>query len=159
MSDNQDGRRARAAYRAGDFPPPPEPLPVPVLDSHTHLDIMLAERGHNGPSSVPEAVATAHAVGVDRLVQAGVDVESSKWSANLADAEPAVLATVALHPNEAPRLADLDAALHEIERLAAAGRVRAVGETGLDYFRTGESGRKAQHESFRAHIAMAKRYG
>jgi TatD DNase family protein len=159
MSDNKDGRRARASYRAGDFPPPPEPLPVPVLDSHTHLDITLAEGGHNGPGSVPDAISAARAVGVDRLVQVGVDVESSRWSVHVADAEPAVLATVALHPNEAPRLADLDAALREVERLAVADRVRAVGETGLDYFRTGEDGRKAQHESFRAHIAIAKRYG
>jgi TatD DNase family protein len=64
-----------------------------------------------------------------------------------------------VHPNEAPRLSDLDGALGQIERLAATERVRAIGETGLDYFRTGEDGRKAQHESFRAHIAIAKRYG
>jgi TatD DNase family protein len=89
----------------------------------------------------------------------GVDVASSAWGAALADTEPAILATVAVHPNEAPRLSDLDTALREIERLAALDRVRAVGETGLDYFRTGEDGRKAQHESFRAQIAIAKRYG
>jgi TatD DNase family protein len=158
MTDNTDARRARSDRR-GEYPPPPEPLPVPVLDSHTHLDITLAEGGHNGPSSVPDAIAAARAVGVDRLVQVGVDVDSSVWSAELAGTEPAVLATVALHPNEAPRLSDLDGALRQIERLAATERVRAIGETGLDYFRTGEDGRKAQHESFRAHIAIAKRYG
>ena len=70
-----------------------------------------------------------------------------------------MLATVALHPNEAPRLADLDEALREIEALAAHERVRGIGETGMDYFRTGEEGRAAQEESFRAHIAIAKRYG
>jgi TatD DNase family protein len=48
----------------------------------------------------------------------------------------------------------------EIESLAAGSRrVRAVGETGLDYFRTGEDGRAAQHESFRRHIDLAKRLG
>jgi TatD DNase family protein len=66
---------------------------------------------------------------------------------------------VALHPNEAPRLADLDAALREIEALAAQDRVRGVGETGMDFYRTGDEGRAAQEESFRAHIAIAKRYG
>ena len=70
-----------------------------------------------------------------------------------------MLATVALHPNEAPRLADLDEALREIEALAARDRVRGVGETGMDFFRTGDEGRAAQEESFRAHIAIAKRYG
>jgi TatD DNase family protein len=71
----------------------------------------------------------------------------------------AVVATVAVHPNEAPRLADLDAALREIEALAALDRVRGVGETGLDTFRTGQDGRAAQEASFRAHIGIAQRYG
>src|SRR5262249_11700662 len=87
------------------------------------------------------------------------DVESSRWGVDVAERHDEVLATVALHPNDAPRLPDLDGALREIERLAAHPRVRGVGETGLGYFRTDESGRKAQHESFRAHIAIAKRYG
>lgn len=83
---------------------------------------------------------------------------SSRWGAELAARHPAVLAAVALHPNEAPRLSDLDAALREIEALAAEPRVRGVGETGLDTFRTGDEGRAAQEHSFRAHIAIAKRY-
>ena len=138
-------------------------------DSHTHLDLTLAERGTGaeeangdaagGPASVAAAVAMATAAGVDRIVQIGVDVPSSRWAATVAAGHPAVLAAVALHPNEAPRLADLDAALAEIEALAGQERVRAIGETGLDYFRTDEAGRPAQHESFRAHIDLAKRSG
>src|SRR5262249_27478106 len=72
---------------------------------------------------------------------------------------PAIVATVAVHPNEAPRVPDLDGALREVESLAADPRVRGVGETGLDTFRTGDDGRAAQEASFRAHIAIAKRYG
>jgi TatD DNase family protein len=129
---------------------------VPVLDSHVHLDIV----GSDGTGwSVAEQIAAARAAGVDRLVQVGVDVASSTWSAELAAAEPAIVATVALHPNEAPRLADLDAALATISALAEQPRVRAIGETGLDYFRTGEAGLKAQEHSFRAHIEIAKRTG
>ena len=141
--------------RTGGFPPAPEPLPVPVFDSHTHLDITLQE----GLASIEAGLELSTAAGVDRLVQVGVDVESSRWSVEVAAAHPAIVATVSLHPNDAPRRPDLGAALREIEELAADPRVRGIGETGLDYFRTGDEGRKAQQESFRAHIAMAKQFG
>jgi len=141
--------------RSGDAPPAPEPLAVPVPDSHTHLDL---QDGCDTPQGVATALAAAKAVGVDRVVQIGIDVPSSRWAAEVADRHPEVVATVALHPNEAPRLADLDGALAEIDKLAAADRVRGVGETGLDYFRTGEAGRDAQQKSFRAHIDIAKRH-
>lgn len=118
------------------LPPAPEPLAVPVLDSHTHLDIVGGD-----PAAQIDA---ATAVGVDRLVQVGVDVASSRWAVALAQKHPSVLATVAIHPNDAPRLPDLDAALREIETMAAEPRVRGIGETGLDTFRTGPEGRAAQ---------------
>lgn len=133
------------------LPPAPEPLAVPVLDSHTHLDIVGGD-----PAVEIDAAAAA---GVDRLVQVGVDVPSSRWAVALAQKYPSVVATVAIHPNDAPRLPDLDAALREIEAMAAESRVRGVGETGLDTFRTGPEGRAAQEASFRAHIAIAKRHG
>ncbi|SFD33519.1 TatD DNase family protein [Micromonospora sediminimaris] len=163
MSESTESRSQRAARRAGEFPPVPEPLPRPVLDSHTHLDITVSEAGVPGGGDpadpVAAAIDVAAAVGVDRLVQVGVDVASSRWGAEVAGSYPVVLATVALHPNEAPRLADLDGALREIEALAGQERVRGVGETGMDRYRTGDEGRAAQEESFRAHIAIAKRYG
>ena len=88
-------------------------------------------------------------------------VMSSVCSATeAAAAYPAVLGGVALHPNEAPRLADrdeLDAAFDEIARLAEHPRVRVVGETGLDRYRTGPEGAAVQEESFRRHIDLAKR--
>lgn len=128
----------------------PDPLRVPVADSHTHLDMQNA--------SVEDALAAAAAVGVPTVVQVGCDLERSRWAAEVAAAQPSVHATVALHPNEAPRLAgELGDALAEIERLAALPQVVAVGETGLDYFRTGEDGVAAQQRSFREHIAIAKR--
>jgi TatD DNase family protein len=148
---NSRSRDERGTGRRGEAPPPPEPLPVSVLDAHTHLDIVGGD---------PTAqIAAARAVRVDRLVQVGVDVASSRWGAVLAESHHSVLATVAVHPNEAPRLDDLDGALREIENLAAQPRVRGVGETGLDQFRTGPDGRTAQEASFRAHIAIAKRFG
>jgi TatD DNase family protein len=137
--------------RQGEPPPAPEPLAVAVLDSHTHLDIV-------GGDPV-EQIAAATAAGVDRVVQVGVDVESSRWGVALADSNRAVVATVAVHPNEAPRLSNLDEALRAIESLAGLARVRGIGETGLDQFRTGPDGRTVQEHSFRAHIAIAKRFG
>ena len=157
-------RQQTTRRRDGEAPPAPPALAVPVLDSHTHLDIIVQELGApdgSGPSAA-DAIAAAAAVGVTRLVQVGVDVGSSRWSAELAEREPGVLATVALHPNEAPRLHEagrLDEALREIEALAGRERVRALGETGLDTYRTGEAGRAAQEDSFRAHIAIAKATG
>ena len=135
----------------------PEPLPAPVVDNHCHLDIA---RGDEEALPVTEALALAASVGVPRVVQIGCDLEGAAWAVETAAAHDAVVAGVALHPNEAPRLAAegrLDDALAEIERLArSSDRVRAVGETGLDHFRTGEDGRAAQVESFRAHIELAR---
>ena len=95
------------------------------------------------------------------VVQAGGDIESSRWSAWAAASHPRVLAAVAIHPNEAPAYAErgmLDEAIAVIDELAAQPRVRAIGETGLDFFRTGEEGLPAQYESFEAHIALAKKH-
>ncbi|GAA1684709.1 TatD family hydrolase [Glycomyces endophyticus] len=146
--------------------PAPEPLPFPVADSHTHLDLVdTFGADEELPVPAPDApevrarLDEAEAAGVARVVQVGTDVASSRWAAGLAAADPRVLAAAALHPNDAPRLADLDAALAEIDALAALPRTAALGETGLDYFRTDEGGRAAQQRSFRAHIAIAKERG
>jgi TatD DNase family protein len=96
------------------------------------------------------------------VVQVGTDLETSRWGADLADRDPRVLAAVAIHPNEAPKLAErgvLDEHLEGIAELAARARVRAVGETGLDYVRTDETGRAPQKQSFEAHIDIAKANG
>ena len=141
-----------------DRPGLPEALPHPVVDNHCHLD--LARALHEPALPVSEALDLAGSVGVTRLVQIGCDLEGARWAVETAEAHDAVVAGVALHPNEAPRLAGegrLDEALAEIESLArGSDRVRAVGETGLDYYRTGDEGRAAQFESFRAHVELAK---
>jgi TatD DNase family protein len=145
-------QRTRNGPRDGTPPPAPEPLAVDVLDAHCHLDIMGAD--------VDTALAEAAAVGVGTVVQVGVDLPSSRWSAELAARYPQVHAAVALHPNEAGLGAATDEALREVEALAALPHVVAVGETGLDHFRTeGADGHRLQEEAFRAHIAIAKRTG
>jgi TatD DNase family protein len=140
-----------------ELPPMPEPLSVPVVDSHCHLDI---EDG-DASLSTEEAIAWAAEAGIDRIVQVGVDVPSSVWSADAAERFPNVLAAVAIHPNEAPRIAaefgraELDRQIAEIAALAKRPRVRAIGETGLDFFRTEAAGIADQEYSFRRHIEIA----
>ncbi len=129
-------------------PPAPDPLAVEVLDSHCHLDLMGGD--------VTAALAEAKAVGIGTVIQVGVDLPSSRWGADLAAEHDDVWAAVALHPNEAGSGAATDEALREIERLAALPQVKAVGETGLDHYRTGPDGHARQEASFRAHIAIAK---
>jgi len=140
-------------------PPLPEPLPHPVVDNHCHLDMA---RDDAEPTPLEQVLKESAAVGVPRVVHIGCDLPGARWAVDAATRHDALVAGVALHANEAPRLAaagELDAALDEIETLVVSSeRVRAVGETGLDYFRTGDDGRAAQHASFRAHIAMAKRH-
>ncbi len=143
-------------------PPAPEPLPVPVVDDHTHLDIVGTLRDGEPVDSltVPDLLAMATDVGVTRAVQIGCDLPSSRWTVEAVDRYPQLLGGVALHPNEAPLLAargELDAAMAELETLARHPRIRVIGETGLDHFRTGPQGRVAQRESFRRHIDLAKR--
>jgi TatD DNase family protein len=127
-------------------------LPVDVVDAHCHLDIM----GNATDEAVAAALAAAQAVGVRRVVTIGVDVATSQWSADAAAAHPDVYAGVAIHPNEA--YLSTDEALDEIARLARLPQVRAVGETGLDYYRTTATPEQQQH-SFRRHIAIAKESG
>ena len=161
MAPDAPTRNRQGGGRDRRRPPLPEPLPHPVVDNHCHLDIA------DGPGgswlATDEALSRAASVGVTRIVQIGCDLPGARWAVQAAERYDALVAGVALHPNEAPRLAafgQLDEAMLEIEALASSSdRVRAVGETGLDHFRTGEEGRAAQHESFRRHIDLAKRLG
>ena len=146
------------ARRNRERPPAPEPLPHPVVDNHCHLDIAdgddwLADRGRDRRGRAPSVSPGS--------CRSAATCPGARWAVEAARSHDALVAGVALHPNEAPRQADagtLDEAMAEIERLAQAhDKVRAVGETGLDHFRTGEEGRAAQVESFRRHIDLAKR--
>ena len=132
-----------------------DPLPRPAFDGHTHLDIMGLP--------VPGVLAAARDAGIARVITVGTDLESSRWSARCAAEYDDVYAAVAIHPNETEAAAAGDAAradevLVEIETLAGLPQVRAVGETGLDYYRD-HAEPAVQRDWFRAHIAIAKRTG
>ena len=134
--------------------PLPEPLNVKCVDAHAHIEIIT-----NSAPDAPEigkVLADAKSVGIDRIVQVGYSAEQSEWGVKLAEHWPNVLAAVALHPNEAPVVADLEADLSKIEELSTHPRVRAIGETGLDFFRTEPALQERQKYSFRRHIELAK---
>ncbi|WP_104172697.1 TatD family hydrolase [Arthrobacter sp. Y81] len=138
------------------YPPAPEPLPVPVMDNHTHLDFPNADV----TVDVSAALDIAASVGVQGAVQVGCDLESSRFTVQAVDLDSRLLGAVAIHPNDAPDYAkrgELEDALAEIEELALHPRIRAIGETGLDFFRTEGEGLKHQRYSFRRHIDIAKR--
>ena len=135
--------------------PLPEPLNVNCVDAHAHIEIIT-----NSAPDAPEigkVLADAKSVGIDRIVQVGYSAEQSEWGVKLAEHWPNILAAVALHPNEAPVVEDLEADLAKIEALSTHPRVRAIGETGLDFFRTEPALQERQRYSFRRHIELAKR--
>jgi TatD DNase family protein len=139
-----------------ELPDLPQPLPLPVVDSHCHLDSTQTKSG----LEPDDAIRLAADVGVTRIVQIGCDPGGCRWAVQAAERWPSVIAGVAIHPNDAARMGlDLVPALELVETLAEHPRVRAVGETGLDYYRTrDELGQAVQQEAFGAHIAFAKTY-
>jgi TatD DNase family protein len=139
-----------------ELPALPDPLPAPVVDSHCHLDSTQAKSG----LEPARAIRLAAEVGVTRIVQIGCDPEGCRWAVQAAERWPSVIAGIAIHPNDAARMgAELAPGLKIVEELAQHSRVRAVGETGLDYFRTRDAaGQAVQRDAFAAHIAFAKAY-
>lgn len=165
ISDAEGGEGTRRRSTTGEngrsrnllFPPAPELLPYPIVDNHTHMDLLDGEV----EISARDALDTGEKLGIAAIVQVGCDIPSSLYAVAAAQADERVLAAVAIHPNTAPELAQagtLDEALTTLDRLAATDRVRAIGETGLDYFRTDDEGKEAQHYSFREHIRLAKKH-
>ena len=145
---NRDIDRQRA--------PLPEPLPAPTVDAHAHMEI-ITDTAPDSPE-VAQVIAEAKSVNVDRIMQVGYSAEQSRWCVAAAEKwNTSVLAAVALHPNEAPVVENLEADWAVIAKLAEHPRVRAIGETGLDYFRTPPELRARQQESFKWHIELAKK--
>lgn len=168
------------AKKKRSWPVTGEPLPGSVTDNHTHLPVHVGEipSPEGVKLSVEEQLARATEVGVTRLITVGCELPDFEPTLQLARKWPQVKAALAIHPNEAalhagvvaaspdgnlwqqqPHHIPLDEALAQLNLCLSDPEVVAVGETGLDYFRTGEEGRSAQKESFRAHLEMAKQHG
>ena len=130
---------------------------MPLVDAHTHLDAC----GARTPEDVRGIVDRAAAVGVQAVVTIADDLNSARWAAAATEWDPRVYAAVGLHPTRADALTD--AARLEIEELASAPRVVAIGETGMDLYWPGKLDGCAQpadqREAFAWHIDLAKRVG
>jgi TatD DNase family protein len=120
-----------------------------VIDSHTHLD--------HTPGSDEEIVGRALEAGVRRILTIGMDADSCREALAAAERfEGTVFAAVGRHPNSATGFTDADAA--ELAELAAHPKCRAIGETGLDFYRD-RAPRPDQERAFSAQIALARETG
>lgn len=117
-----------------------------MIDSHAHL-------GSCKPSAA-ELLADAKRVGVRRILTIGMDEDSNLEALRLANQHEEVFAAVGRHPNAAEGFDE--AAKEAIEELAAADLVRAIGETGLDFYRD-RSSEGDQVRAFEAQIGIARR--
>ena len=158
MSTPDAGQQAPNQNGADQYgrPPAPDPAPLPAtaFDSHCHLNLL--------PGPVADVLARAPAAGITRVVTVGTDLPSSYWAVACAADHDPVYAAVAIHPNDtvavSGSVAAKEAAREEIAALASEPRVRAVGETGLDYY-WDDAPHDLQQEWFRAHIAIARQAG
>jgi TatD DNase family protein len=119
-----------------------------VIDSHCHLDSCKP------PDD--ELVQRAREIGVRRIATVGMDDASIERAVASANAYEEVVAIVGRHPNSSGGFQPHD--IEPIERAASDPRVRAIGETGLDYFRD-YAPREDQLRAFEAHVGLAKRSG
>lgn len=119
-----------------------------MIDSHTHLTSCA--------QPAAELVAEAERQGVRRMLTIGSDGDSCRAALALAEDFPQVFAGIGRHPNHATGFDDND--LAELRALAAHPRCRAIGETGLDFYRD-TAPRADQERAFRAQISLARDTG
>ena len=169
------------------FPEIPEALPVEVVDNHTHIAVKGDPNSADGsgedgrPLSGGEQVRRMELAGVRHAISSGCEVGTLRPTLELAAAFPGqISAALAIHPNDAAlhagvvesspdgidhqpseeqRRYSLEDAVGLVAELAADEHCVAIGETGLDYFRTAQAGEEAQKRAFRMHIALAKEMG
>lgn len=122
---------------------------ITLVDSHCHLDCLdLAALG----GDMSTVMRTARDQGVQYMLCVSIDMECYPAMLALAKQHDHVFASVGVHPNERE---GREPTVEELVALAQDTKVIAIGETGLDYFRS-EGDPAWQHERFRRHIACAK---
>lgn len=157
------------------------PLAAPVVDNHTHLPVheMQIPKADGLRLGLDEQLARANEVGVDRIISCACEVPDFDAMLALGDVYPQVRVALAIHPNEAAlhdgqvdpspdglvptrqkhHKQPLNDAIGEVAARLDHPKVVAVGETGLDFYRTAEGGRQAQVRSFREHLALGRQTG
>ena len=162
------------------WPPLPASLAGKIVDNHTHLplweeQIPLVEGVR---LSLEEQLERAKTVGVSALITSGCQIDELAPTVRLTEQYSQVFCALAIHPNEAALHAkvvakapdgqtyqlkpwhedySLEQAVAEVyEQVKGCDKAVAVGESGLDYFRTSPQGKSAQQQAFRMHICLAK---
>ncbi|MDO5496007.1 MAG: TatD family hydrolase [bacterium] len=168
------------------FPPEADELPSPVVDNHTHFPEQGDDTVElpDGVASLPVDVQIERAqrAGIVGIIHSGCEYPGLEHAVELARDWAPIAAAIAIHPNEAPRHAgitetapdgweqelaphhaevSLEDAIARVAELARANpeQVVAIGETGMDLYRTAAGGVEAQKRSFREHIVLAKELG
>jgi TatD DNase family protein len=119
-----------------------------VIDTHAHLDFKQFNKDRS------QVINYALSNGVERIINIGVDLKSSRNSVKLAEQYDQIYAAVGFHPHDAKDLTD--EALKELEKLAGYKKVVAIGEIGLDFYRN-LSSPEVQIKAFKKQIDLAKR--
>jgi TatD DNase family protein len=117
------------------------------IDTHAHLDFKDFDADR------PEVIASAVTAGVEKIVNVGADMAGSRASVKLATAYESIFATVGIHPHDAQEATEDN--INELERLVRHGKVVAIGEIGLDYFKS-KTSPTLQKEAFVRQLDLAK---
>ncbi len=119
-----------------------------LVDSHCHLDRLNLE--HLG-GDMDAVMAQAKALGVERMLCVSINLKDWDGMMKIVDAYPQVFGSVGVHPNED----DEEPTADDLLSRAQHHKIIAIGETGLDYFRS-EGDLDWQRDRFRTHIQVAK---
>ena len=112
---------------------------IDLIDTHCHLHEIVATSGHThekwlaGGRSAEQVIASAHEVGVNRMLTIGTSYQDSVLAVDFVRQYPEVWTSIGIHPHEAKDHLS-DAILQDFRALATGSKVVAVGECGLDYY-------------------------
>jgi TatD DNase family protein len=121
-----------------------------LVDTHCHLDF------NSFDSDRPQVIQRAREAGVNRILNPGINLESSRKAIELAESQPEVYTAVGVHPNDA--LGWQEDTLASLRLLAGNAKVVAIGEIGLDYYRD-RAPRDLQRQIFREQLSLAAELG
>ena len=117
-----------------------------MIDSHCHLYIK------NSPEQQEQLIKEAAADGISKIINIGIDIETSQLSLELAEKYDSLYCTVGIHPHDAKKLNEQS--IEKLQQLAAHDKVVAIGEIGLDFYRN-LSPKPLQYAAFEKQLELA----